>query len=369
MRRIILFLKAFNRGYTYTRGGKVVRVEPFTDRRVKRATASGKRDDRTGDLFGDAGPTIDKPLQQLIDDHEKVINALESPSKAKREAAADEQKEHLADYRKQFDQASKVRLIEGAMNDFGGYELGGKRYIGEDADVLVDEAREIAVSTGKRVEDVLLQIVPAEQLQAGEPVGGAQAERDPVTKGPTKAQQTRARRRAVLDVLGEGWKAQAGVDGARDAYKKVVTRPDGSKVQLLIMPEKTVDGNFYVGAYNVGGARPGAGGNGTAQTLEEAKLLAEKFAGAGQPAATRERTHSAKEIAWAKQTVANPDYLPWADVRRAREILGIPHEGLTDEEAAAYAKIRARRLAAEAGDPMAKSFPRVLSVRQVVRMS
>lgn len=165
MLRVILFQKAYNPGYTYLRNGKVVRVEAFTDRRVKRATAANHRDDRTGDLFGDAGPTIDKPLKELIDDHEKVIDALESQSKATRQAAADEQKEHLEAYREQLDTAAKVRLIEGSMDEFGGYEVGGKRYTGEGAEVLVDEAREIAFATGKRIEDALLQIVPAEHLE------------------------------------------------------------------------------------------------------------------------------------------------------------------------------------------------------------
>lgn len=175
MLRVILLQKAYNPGYTYLRNGKIVRVEAFTDRRVKQAAAGGKRDDRTGDLFGDAGPTIDKPLKELIEDHEKVIDALESPSKAKRQAAADEQKEHLDEYREQLDTAAKVRLIEGSMDEFGGYELGGKRYTGEDAEMLVDEAREIAFATGKRIEDALLQIVPAEQLKADAPVTGARA--------------------------------------------------------------------------------------------------------------------------------------------------------------------------------------------------
>lgn len=165
MLRVILLQKAYNPGYTYLRNGKIVRVEAFSDRRVKRATAASQRDDRTGDLFGDAGPTIDKPLKELIDDHEKVIDALESPSKVTRQAAAAEQKEHLEAYREQLDTAAKVRLIEGSMDEFGGYELGGKRYTGEDAEMLVDEAREIAFATGKRVEDALLQIVPAEHLE------------------------------------------------------------------------------------------------------------------------------------------------------------------------------------------------------------
>lgn len=175
MLRVILLQKAYNPGYTYLRNGKIVRVEAFSDRRVKRATAANHRDDRTGDLFGDAGPTIDKPLKELIDDHEKVIDALESQSKATRQAAADEQKEHLEAYREQLDTAAKVRLIEGSMDEFGGYEVGGKRYTGEDAEMLVDEAREIAFATGKRVEDALLQIVPAEQLKADEPITGPRA--------------------------------------------------------------------------------------------------------------------------------------------------------------------------------------------------
>ena len=167
MLRVILLQKAYNPGYTYLRNGKIVRVEAFSDRRVKRATAASKRDGRTGDLFGDADPTIDKPLKELIDDHEKVIDALESPSKATRQAAADEQKEHLEAYREQLDTAVKVRLIEGSMDEFGGYELGGKRYTGEDAEMLVDEAREIAFATGKRIEDALLQILPVEQIKDG----------------------------------------------------------------------------------------------------------------------------------------------------------------------------------------------------------
>lgn len=175
MLRVILLQKAYNPGYTYLRNGKIVRVEAFSDRRVKRATAASKRDGRTGDLFGDAGPTIDKPLKELIEDHEKIIGALESPSKAKRQAAADEQKAHLDEYREQLDTAAKVRLIEGSMDAFGGYELGVRRYTGEDAEMLVDEAREIAFATGKRIEDALLQIVPAEQLKADEPITGTRA--------------------------------------------------------------------------------------------------------------------------------------------------------------------------------------------------
>lgn len=266
MLRVILLQKAYNPGYTYLRHGKIVRVESFSDRRVKRSVAAGKRDDRTGDLFGDAGPTIDKPLQELIEDHEKVIDALQSPLKAKRQAAADEQKKHLEKYR--------------------------------------------------------------EQLKSAESAGGPQAGSQGA-KEPTKAQQTRERRQAVLDVLGEGWKAQAGVDGARDAYKKVVARPDGGKVQMLIMPEKTVDGNFYVGAYNIGGARPGAGGNGSAQTLEEAKLMVEKLAGLGQPVTTREAAAAFQSASQGAQQSGNVPDMDDADSVASKQAPNPAGDGMT----------------------------------------
>lgn len=44
------------------------------------------------------------------------------------------------------------------------------------------------------------------------------------------------------------------------------------------------------------------------------------------------------ELEWARKTVAAEDYLPWADVEHAKRILGLPIEGLTDAERAAYAK-------------------------------
>lgn len=162
--------------------------------------------------------TVTESRAELVKEHERLVQVLESPSHADDKAEAKRQKKELEEYKAGGD-APKVTKVEA--------------------------------------------VKPAE---------------------PSKAMQTRARRQAVLDVLGEGWKAQAGVDGARDAYKKVVTRPDGGKVQLLIMPEKTVDGNFYVGSYNVGGSRPGAGSNGSAKTIEEAKAMAEKFAGGAAPA-------------------------------------------------------------------------------------
>jgi hypothetical protein len=76
----------------------------------------------------------------------------------------------------------------------------------------------------------------------------------------TKAQQTKSRRAAVLSVLGAGWKASAGVDGCRDMYKCR---------DVVVMPQRTVDGNFYVGSH--------ARGNRYTQTLEQAAELAAKW--------------------------------------------------------------------------------------------
>ena len=59
----------------------------------------------------------------------------------------------------------------------------------------------------------------------------------------TKAQETKARRAAVLAILGEGWKAYKGIEGSRDMYKCK---------NITIMPQRTVDGNFYVGSIAMG---------------------------------------------------------------------------------------------------------------------
>lgn len=45
---------------------------------------------------------------------------------------------------------------------------------------------------------------------------------------------------------------------------------------------------------------------------------------------------------WAVRTVANEDYLPWADVQKAKQILGIPIDGLTEREKADYARVKER---------------------------
>jgi len=77
----------------------------------------------------------------------------------------------------------------------------------------------------------------------------------------TKAQETRLRRAAALAVLGDGWKASIGEGGCRDAY-----RLNG----VIVMPQRTVDGNFYVGS-RIRGFR-------YTQTIEQAAELANTWA-------------------------------------------------------------------------------------------
>jgi hypothetical protein len=75
----------------------------------------------------------------------------------------------------------------------------------------------------------------------------------------TKAQETKARRAATLAVLGAGWKAEKGIEGSRDMYKC------GG---VVVMPQRTVDGNFYVGCRR---------GFCYTQTIEQAAEVAKKW--------------------------------------------------------------------------------------------
>lgn len=76
----------------------------------------------------------------------------------------------------------------------------------------------------------------------------------------TKTQETKARRAQVLSILGTGWKASKGIEGSRDMYKC------GG---VVILPQRTTDGNFYVGAYKRGTCYT--------QTIEQAAEVAKKW--------------------------------------------------------------------------------------------
>jgi hypothetical protein len=55
----------------------------------------------------------------------------------------------------------KIELIQGTMEDFGGYSVDGNRFVSEEAEAMVDEAKEVAYSTGRQVEDVLAKMIEA----------------------------------------------------------------------------------------------------------------------------------------------------------------------------------------------------------------
>ena len=63
----------------------------------------------------------------------------------------------------------KIEQVDGEGPNPGGYSVNGRRFVGEDHEALVDEAKEMAVNTGKHWTDVLSDIAPKEHFEAGEP--------------------------------------------------------------------------------------------------------------------------------------------------------------------------------------------------------
>lgn len=55
---------------------------------------------------------------------------------------------------------TNIQIITGTWEAPGGYSVDGVAYLGEREEALVDEAREMAQATGRRVEDVLALIIP-----------------------------------------------------------------------------------------------------------------------------------------------------------------------------------------------------------------
>ncbi len=53
----------------------------------------------------------------------------------------------------------KVELIEGTETVHGGYRVGGVDHIGEIPEAMADEARQMAIETGRPIVDVLAQLV------------------------------------------------------------------------------------------------------------------------------------------------------------------------------------------------------------------
>lgn len=279
MIKSILFFKGFIG--PYLRGGKMVNLKGYHSKKTKKVTAS----EGQSSLFADLEPPPE--VKQTA----KVARALTTwmqrhggPAGMSRLLAdmSPEHQEKLVDAMaaigktdaatvRAMMQANPAPLAQSAPDLFiEPQHTEPTRELIEEHERLVD-----VLNSPSHEDDKVEAKKQAEEL-AGYKEEAAAA------KEPTKAQQTRARRKAVLDVLGEGWKADAGVDGAKDRYSKVFSKEDGGKLDVTIMPEKTVDGNFYVGSYHRGGKRRGAGSNGYAQTVEEAKSMAERFAGVGQ---------------------------------------------------------------------------------------
>lgn len=248
-------------------------------------------------------PQHTEPTRELIEEHERLVNVLNSPSHEDDKAEAKKQAEELKKYKRETRPTKDWRDEEnwhsrtmGRMKALSENEL---RFIIKDATEAARNAEAMGSSKAGQYRDEAhyASMELEDRTKATKP-----AVDDPVKQSTTKAQQTRARRKAALDVLGEGWKAEAGVDGAKDKYSKVFPKAEGGKLEVTIMPEKTVDGNFYVGSYHRGGTRRGAGSNGYAQTIEEAKAMAERFAGVG--AATATDPEAELRAMWTKQGVS-----------------------------------------------------------------
>lgn len=93
MNSIILLFKSLIPAHTRRlKTGKVVNVRQYTDKRTKRT-----EDDQTLDMFAD-DDTITTPRKDMIDEHKRLVDVLESPSRKDDKAEAKKQKEELEEY-------------------------------------------------------------------------------------------------------------------------------------------------------------------------------------------------------------------------------------------------------------------------------
>jgi hypothetical protein len=167
------------------------------------------------------------------------------------------------------------------------------------ADVLAQDAQREAER--QRQEDGGDKPAPVksptrDQIDLLNPQGGifdAPAESDPFA-----IEDTRQRRKAVLAILGDGWTASDGIEGSRDLFKKRV-----GTVDVSLMKQRTVDGNFYVGSYDVKTKR--GGNTSSPQTLAEAKAEADKFLGAAPSKQDAAPAESAKPLDHGELSIPN----------------------------------------------------------------
>jgi len=59
-----------------------------------------------------------------------------------------------------------IRLIEGTLEQPGGYSINGREYLGEDAEAWCEQARQIAAAGRCSIEVALRAILPMVQLEA-----------------------------------------------------------------------------------------------------------------------------------------------------------------------------------------------------------
>lgn len=119
MSPIVLLFKSLIPAHTRRlKTGKVVNVRQYTDKRTKRLV-----DDKTLDMFAD-DDTITTPRQEMIDEHKRLVDVLESPSRKDDKVEAKKQKEELEEYEKEStdDDARIHQLIARAkaLGTYGG---------------------------------------------------------------------------------------------------------------------------------------------------------------------------------------------------------------------------------------------------------
>src|SRR5487761_2054111 len=59
---------------------------------------------------------------------------------------------------------TKIEIIEGTLDTAGGYGINGMQFVGDEHEALVSEAKQMAYASGRKVEDVLIQIVPGDLI-------------------------------------------------------------------------------------------------------------------------------------------------------------------------------------------------------------
>jgi hypothetical protein len=136
----------------------------------------------------------------------------------------------------------KIEIIQGTMDEAGGYSVDGRMYVGDEHEALVDEAKEMAYSAGIQVEAALARIIPEGHLSAGvqaEPVIAPDMLPDPVlpvvevVPQPEPVIEPAAAPADLTYRTGDMFTAfLANTPAGEEAWKKIAAETDGTgKVQ------------------------------------------------------------------------------------------------------------------------------------------